>query len=231
MAEQMNIYQKLARIRKQVEVIQKNKSGYGYKYVSEDEILAKISVFMDKYGLSLIPNIKQGSTIVSPYTYKKAKTTGKGDIYEENNNEVLVSADMMWSWVDNDNPEERIDVEWALVGQQGDASQAFGSGLTYSNRYFLLKFFNIATPDADPDAFRSKQRAAETAEDKMIAEQIIQSFDETLKEYLSVHKDKTDDVKKFVSKYAKGGNYFAITESVLAGKLLSDFKETFKIEE
>lgn len=157
--------------------------------------------------------------------------TGKGDIYEENNNEVLVSADMMWSWVDNDNPEERIDVEWALVGQQGDASQAFGSGLTYSNRYFLLKFFNIATPDADPDAFRSKQRAAETAEDKMIAEQIIQSFDETLKEYLSVHKDKTDDVKKFVSKYAKGGNYFAITESVLAGKLLSDFKETFKIEE
>ena len=41
MAEQMNIYQKLARIRKQVEVIQKNKSGYGYKYVSEDEILAK----------------------------------------------------------------------------------------------------------------------------------------------------------------------------------------------
>lgn len=166
-----------------------------------------------------------------PYTYKKTKTTGKGDIYEENNNEVLVSADMMWSWVDNDNPEERIDVEWALVGQQGDASQAFGSGLTYSNRYFLLKFFNIATPDADPDAFRSKQRAAETAEDKMIAEQIIQSFDETLKEYLSVHKDKTDDVKKFVSKYAKGGNYFAITESVLAGKLLSDFKETFKIEE
>ena len=57
MAEQMNIYQKLARIRKQVEVIQKNKSGYGYKYVSEDEILAKISVFMDKYGLSLIPNM------------------------------------------------------------------------------------------------------------------------------------------------------------------------------
>lgn len=225
MAEQMNIYQKLARIRKQVEVIQKNKSGYGYKYVSEDEILAKISVFMDKYGLSLIPNIKQGSTIVSPYTYKKTKTTGKGDIYEENNNEVLVSADMTWSWVNNDNPEERIDVEWALVGQQGDASQAFGSGLTYSNRYFLLKFFNIATPDADPDAFRSKQRAAETAEDKMIAEQIIQSFDETLKAYLNANKDKTDDVKKFVSKYAKGGNYFAITESVLAGKLLSDFKE------
>ena len=43
MTEQaMNIYQKLAKIRKQVEVIQKNKSGYNYKYVSEDEILARI---------------------------------------------------------------------------------------------------------------------------------------------------------------------------------------------
>lgn len=231
MEEQMNIYQKLAKIRKQVEVIQKNKSGYGYKYVSEDEILAKISVFMDKYNLSLIPRIKRGSTIVSPYSYKKTKSTNKGDIYEENNNEVLVSADMSWSWVNNENPEERVDVDWALVGQQGDASQAFGAGLTYSNRYFLLKFFNIATPDADPDAFRGKQRAAEAAEDKMIAGQIIQSFDETLKAFLGMHKDKTEDVKKFVSKYVKGGNYFAITESALAGKLLSDFKEIFKIEE
>lgn len=44
MAEQnLNIYQKLAKIRKQVEVIQRNKKGYGYTYVSEDEILAKIS--------------------------------------------------------------------------------------------------------------------------------------------------------------------------------------------
>ena len=48
MAEQaqLNIYQKLAKIREQVEVMRKNKSGYGYTYVSEDEILAKIQVFM-----------------------------------------------------------------------------------------------------------------------------------------------------------------------------------------
>ena len=196
MSEQTgNIYQKLAKVRKQVEVIRKNKSGYGYKYVTEDEILAKISVFMDKYHLSLVPSIQSGTTRVEPYTYKKTKTTGKGEFYEENNNEILVSADMTWSWVNNDNPEERIDVSWALVGQQGDASQAFGSGLTYSSRYFLLKYFNIATPDDDPN------------------------------------KDKAEDVKKFVSKYAKGGNYFAITESALAGKLLADFKDTFNIKE
>lgn len=60
---------------------------------------------------------------------------------------------------------------------------------------------------------------------------IIQSFDETVKHFLESNKDKAEDVKKFVSKYAKGGNYFAITESALAGKLLADFKETFSIKE
>ena len=73
MAEEMNIYQKLAKVRKQVEVIQRNKSGYGYKYVSEDEILAKVSGFMDKYGLSLIPGIVHNSSEVSPYNTKKTK--------------------------------------------------------------------------------------------------------------------------------------------------------------
>ena len=73
--EQLNIYQKLAKIRKQVEVIQKNKRGYGYTYVSEEEILAKITVFMDKYHLSLVPGIVGGTTKVEPYPYKKTKTT------------------------------------------------------------------------------------------------------------------------------------------------------------
>lgn len=229
--QELNIYQKLAKIRKQVEVIQRNKSGYGYKYVSEDEILAKISAFMDRYSLSLIPSVIRSSSTVAPYNSKKTKTTKDGQIYEENVNEVLVSADMVFTWVNNDNPEERVDVPWILVGHQSDGSQSFGSGLSYSMRYFLLKFFNIATPDDDPDKWRSKQKAAGVAEDKMIAEQIIQSVDETIKAFLAGNQDKADDVKKFVAKYVKGGNYFAITESVLASKLLTDFKETFKIKE
>ena len=233
MADQqnLNIYQKLAKIRKQVEVIQRNKKGYGYTYVSEDKILAKISGFMDKYALSLIPGVVHSSAIISPYSTKKTKSTNKGDIYEENVNEVLVSADMIFTWVNNENPEERIDVPWILVGHQSDGSQSFGSGLSYAMRYFLLKFFNIATPDDDPDKWRSEQKAAEAAEDKMIAEGIISSFDTLVKDYLASNPDKAEEVKKFVAKYVKGGNYFAITESVLASKLLADFKETFKIKE
>ena len=41
-----------------------------------------------------------------------------------------------------------------------DASQAFGGGATYGNRYFLMKSLQLATTEADPDEYRSKQRQA-----------------------------------------------------------------------
>ena len=130
--------------------MQKNKSGYGYKYVTEDEILAKVTAGMEKNNISLIPMIKSGTGQVAPYKYVDKK--GK-DAYE-----ILVNADMVFRWVDDENPEDFIDVEWLLVGQQGDAAQAFGAGLTYSNRYFLMKYFQMSTVDDDPDGWRSKQQ-------------------------------------------------------------------------
>ena len=44
-------------------------------------------------------------------TYKKTKVSKQGEIYEETVNEVLVSADMTWTWVNNNKPEERINVD------------------------------------------------------------------------------------------------------------------------
>lgn len=226
MAEILNLYQKLAKIRKQVEVVQKNKSGYGYKYVTDDELLAKITVGMDKYGVSLVPNIVPGTLRVEPYTYKKTKRDKNGS-YEETVNEFTAVCDMAYVWVNNDNPEETVTVSWSMVGQQSDASQCLGSGLTYSMRYFLLKYFNVATPDDDPDNWRSKQKATEAAEDKALAEQIINTLDGKVKVFLAENPNRGEDVKKLMSKYAKGGNYFAITESALASKVLEDFQSTF----
>ena len=226
MAEVLNLYQKLAKIRKQVEVVQKNKSGYGYKYVTDDELLAKITVGMDKYGVSLVPNIVPGTLKVEPYTYKKTKRDKNGS-YEETVNEFTAVCDMAYVWVNNDNPEETVTVSWSMVGQQSDASQCLGSGLTYSMRYFLLKYFNVATPDDDPDNWRSKQKATEAAEDKAIAEQIINALDSKVKVFLAENPKSAEEVKKLMSKYVKGGNYFAITESALASKVLEDFQATF----
>ena len=75
--EKLNLYQKLAKVRKAVEVVQKNKSGYGYKYVTDDELLAKITGAMDKYGVTLIPSVVPETFKVMPYTYTKPNVREK----------------------------------------------------------------------------------------------------------------------------------------------------------
>lgn len=220
----LNIYQKLAKIRKSVEVMKRDTKAYGYSYTKEESILAKITVYMDKLNLSLIPGILPGTTTVTPYTYKKTKSTQKGDIYEEMVNEVLVQADTTWTWINNDNPDERIVVPWSMVGQQSDASQSFGSGLTYSSRYFLLKYFNISTSNDDPDKFRSQQKAAEEEERKAVAAEIVNEIDKAVKSFLATYPDRVEEAKKLLSKYVKNADYFAIKDPILASKLLEEVK-------
>lgn len=229
--EELNIFEKIAAIRKQVEVIQKNGKGYNYTYVTEDEILAKITGLMEKYGLLLLPGITPGTFKYEPHNFTKTKLIKDKDgimhPYEESVHENIVSADMTWTWIDIKNPTQRYEAPWILAGQQADVAQAVGSGLTYTFRYFLLKFFNVATPNDDPDNWRRKQKEAEAAEDKMLASKLIVEFDTMLRNYLSENPNKTEEVKKFAAKYAKNGNYFAITESAMAAKITNDFKITF----
>lgn len=218
----LNIYQKLAKIRKSVEVVQKNKSGYGYRYVTDDELLSKISGAMDRLGVSLIPSVVPDTMEVTPYTYQKTKG-GK----QETVNEILVQSDMVFEWVNDENPQEKIVVPWAMVGQQADASQSFGSGLTYVYRYFLLKFFGVSTVEDDPDRWRSKQREAEEAENKAITDGILAEADKLIKDFVSKNPERRSDVTKFVSGYVKSGNYMQIKEAALAANLLEEFNKKF----
>lgn len=233
MAEKMNIYQKLAKIRKPVEVIKKNRKGYGYTYVDEEEILSKITGLMGKYGVSLVPNITHGSAVVEPYHYTKTKTTKDGTPYEEHVNEVLVRADMDWIWINDENPEDRVIVPWLFVGTQSDASQAFGSALTYASRYFLLKYFNVATSDDDPDNWRSRQREAESEEDRLIAEKIVDQIHALVTEHLAVAPEDKQNVIAITKKYVKengkaSANYYAIETSAVASELLNALKAEFE---
>lgn len=231
--EKLNLYQKLAKIRKNVEILNKNASGYGYKYVSEDVILEKVTGLMDKYGLSLIPSIVQGTTHVEPYHYVETKAKKDGDTYDKHSNEVLVSADMMYTWVDNADPAQKIEVPWMFVGQQADASQAFGSGLSYSSRYFLLKYFNSATTEDDPDTWRSRQKEAAKSEEREIAKDIVAKIHTHVTAYVAEHTDQRDaliDVIKSVAVDKNGkvtNNYNAVVDPVVAGKLWQALNDKF----
>lgn len=225
--EKLNLIQKLAKIRAISDVAKKDKQGFNYTYTDITEILAKVTAGMKKYQVSLIPMITPETAKVEQLVTVNTKVDKTGKPYDQTVSEMLVTADMVYRWVNDEDTEDSIDVPWFVTGAQADPSQALGSGLTYTLRQFLTSFFQIAQSSIDVDAYRSKQKAAEASEDKAIADAIIAEFDVLLKKYLADHPDETDDVKKFITKFAKNANYLAIKEPELAAKLLEDFKKKY----
>ncbi len=179
--EKLNIHQKILKIADAAGVLQKTKAGYNYKYVPEEEIQAKVTACMQKYGVMLYHSIIQGTLHVQPYTYEKYDAKLKAN---KTVNEFIVTADSVYKWVNAENPDEYIEVPWALVGQMEDASQAFGAAETYCNRYFLMKSLQLATSEADPDEYRSKQKEAEgydqEKEQKAAAEELAKAVKEVV---------------------------------------------------
>lgn len=131
-SKELNIYQKLVEVRKSIDGFKKDATGYGYKYVSGTQVLTSIKTKMDELGIILEPHL------IHP-------------IAEKSDRGYIVNSEMKMVWVNADKPEDRFEVGWYMTGEQKDPSQAFGSGLTYSERYFLLKFFSVPTDEDDPD--------------------------------------------------------------------------------
>lgn len=164
----MNLHQKLIQIAKMAGVLRKTKEGFNYKYTPEEDIQAKVTAGLQKYGVMLYHSIVPGTLKITPISYEKYdKRAGKNIPV----NEVIVSADTTYTWVDVDSPSAQYENTWVTIGQMEDAAQAFGAGETYCNRYFLMKSLQLATTESDPDEYRSKQkRAEESAEEEKLAD-------------------------------------------------------------
>lgn len=175
--EKLNLYQKLAKIRKMAEYLRKNKTGHGYKYVSEDEILLKVTAGMEKHGVSLIPKIVHGSEHIerTQYTKIKEQVDKAGNVIRTENSadDFVFTAQMEMVWVNDECPDDTLTVPWVVIGQQTNASMSFGSGLTYSNRYFLLKFFQVATSEDDPDYYKERKAEVANEEEKAMVDAIL----------------------------------------------------------
>lgn len=228
MAEQtMNLVQKLAKIRSIADVVKKDKQGYGYTYADITQILANVTGGMKKYGVSLIPSITPGTMEVKQTVATDTKVDKQGRPYDKTTTEMLVTAQMVFKWVNDEDTSDVIEIPWILVGSQGDPSQAFGSALTYCTRYFLSNYFQIAQADSDVDAYRTKQKEAEDAEEQALTKELLGQFDTASRTYLADHQDKKDEVKAFTTRFVKNANFWQIKDSVLAAKLLNDFRSEF----
>jgi len=153
---ELNLWQKIVQVRAVVEGFSKDTKGYGYSYVSGNQVLSKIKDKMNELNLLLLPSTQVGEH--HTHAYKTSK--GKDAL------DFVVKGEMTYIWINADKPEEREPVTWAYYGQQDEISKAFGSGLTYSERYYLLKSLGLPTDEDDPDGKDSKGNEPKKADQK-----------------------------------------------------------------
>lgn len=138
-----NIYQKLLTIQKEVMGLRKDKKGSAYEYVTGTKVLEYIKPLMNTQGLLL----KQ--EVISIENTRQEYKTGIGTSYEKAKAEINSKVMMKFTWVDCETGEK--DENLFGANGQNDWDKGVGSALTYGERYFLLKYFHIATDEDDID--------------------------------------------------------------------------------
>lgn len=155
----MSIYTKLLEIQKQVTKLNKDDragaGSYGYSFVSGSNILEKIKPIMNEQGLLL----KQ--EVIDIFTERIDYNTKSGS-----KSEMLYKGKLKFTWIDTETAEKDENIFFAAG--MNDWEKGAGSLLTYGERYFLLKYFHIATDEDDPDKLEKEPhgKAASGSEKK-----------------------------------------------------------------
>lgn len=137
------IYQKLLEIQKATRSLAPNVSGQTgqakYQYVSGAKLLGIIRPLMDQSGVILSQEII--SIDNTPINYN----TTKGSKME-----MFTTIKLRFTWIDCEDGSS-FSTEFAANGMNA-FDKGLGSALTYAERYYLMKFFHIATDEDDVDA-------------------------------------------------------------------------------
>lgn len=146
MTEKMNLRQKLVEIRKSIEYMQKTERGQKGSYVDASVLLHKVREGMNEHGVLLSPSITKSECVKISAPTKNNKDS----------EDYIVNMHMSYTWYDATS-DETIVVPWFATGSHmQDPSMAFGGALTYSERYFMMKYFQIPTSEDDPERFEQK---------------------------------------------------------------------------
>jgi len=133
-----NIYKKLLEVQKKVIGLGKDKKSFGYDYVTGSKVLEHIKPILNSQGLILKQEIIAVERERIEY---KAKSGEKS--------EMLYNVWQKFTWIDTDTGEK--DENTFFSSGMNDWEKGLGSALTYAERYFLLKYFHIATDEDDID--------------------------------------------------------------------------------
>lgn len=151
---ELNIYQKLVEVRKAVPYLKKEAQGSQYNYTGSSQVLASVREKLDELGLLLIPRITGKKVSESPIEYKD----NNGNVTKRTTT-YFTELEMTMTWVNAEKPDETIECPWYGQGVDIAGEKGVGKALTYAEKYFILKQFNIATDKDDPDAFQTKSES------------------------------------------------------------------------
>ncbi len=192
MEKPITIYKKLLTIQKKIVGLGKDKAAHNYKYVTGDKVLGEIKPLMNELGLILKQEVLSIENTRQDYNTKFGAKS-----------EILSKVMMRFTWVDCETGE--IDENLFGANGQNDWDKGCGSAYTYAERYFLLKYFHIATDEDDIDnPDRQKTLAEEAKKEKAVAQPVLPSLVPSMKQWKGTAQRLADgltmdEVKKYYS--------------------------------
>ena len=198
----MNIYKKLLAVQKELKGLSKDKKSFNYDYVTGNKLLGFIKPIMNEQGLILKQEVTKVET--ERIQYKTSKGTEK--------DEVLYKVWQKFTWIDIETGDK--DENEFFSSGMNEFEKGLGSALTYAERYFLLKYFHIATDEDDID--NSDRKAKEQENDLKEYNKKMDVAIKYLVEFVGEDTEKFDKVlahmNKTFSSNHKGFNTFKLEE-------------------
>lgn len=159
---QNTLNKKLFEIRRALNYMQKTEKGQAANsaYVDSAVLLQKLRDAMDQHGVIITLELEGAKTERVPAPTSKNK----------DNVGYFVTSNIIYTFASTDSNEKLSCVWYATGFNFNDPAMALGSALTYAERYFLLKFFQIPTAKDDPDYFENKVNGPEKLTDQQVAD-------------------------------------------------------------
>jgi hypothetical protein len=134
-----NLIQRLIDVRRSVDSISKDSKNdfHRFEYASSTAVLKALREAMNAAGVLLHPTMRD--TVVDIIKDQKQ------------NDQLLTHIHWTFTWINEDEPSDRLESNWYSQGIDKN-ELGVGKAATYAEKFFLLKFFNIPTDKADPDA-------------------------------------------------------------------------------
>jgi hypothetical protein len=139
----MSVYKKLSTIQAAMRSLAANAEGQTgqakYGYVSGSKLLGFLRPLMDKEHLILSQEVVDIKNEPISYMTRNGEKT-----------EMFTTLKIRFTWIDSEDETTLVNEFYANGMNAWD--KGLGSALTYAERYYLMKFFHIATDEDDIDA-------------------------------------------------------------------------------